>query len=54
MKAARETGAVVTAEEHQVMGGFGSAVAEVLVQECPVPMEFVGIKDRFGESGTPD
>lgn len=52
--AARETGAVVTAEEHQVMGGFGSAVAEVLVQECPVPMEFVGIQDRFGESGTPD
>ena len=54
LQAARETGAVVTAEEHQVMGGFGSAVAEVLVQECPVPMEFVGIKDRFGESGTPD
>jgi transketolase len=54
LKAARETGAVVTAEEHQVMAGFGSAVAEVLVQECPVPMEFVGIKDRFGESGTPD
>jgi transketolase len=54
LKAARETGAVVTAEEHQVMGGFGSAVAEVLVQDCPVPMEFVGIKDRFGESGTPD
>ena len=52
--AARETGAVVTVEEHQVMGGFGSAVAEVLAQECPVPMEFVGIQDRFGESGTPD
>lgn len=52
--AARETGAVVTAEEHQVIGGFGSAVAEVLAQECPVPMEFVGIQDRFGESGTPD
>jgi transketolase len=54
LKAVRETGAVVTAEEHQVMGGFGSAVAEVLVQEFPVPMEFVGIQDRFGESGTPD
>ena len=54
VQAARETGAVVTAEEHQVMGGFGSAVAEVLVQECPVPMEFVGVHDRFGESGTPD
>nr|WP_279386328.1 transketolase C-terminal domain-containing protein [Candidatus Cryosericum hinesii] len=54
LQAAHETSAVVTAEEHQVMGGFGSAVAEVLVQDCPVPMEFVGIKDRFGESGTPD
>ncbi len=52
--AARATGAVVTAEEHQVAGGMGSAVAEVLAQACPVPMEFVGIHDRFGESGTPD
>lgn len=52
--AAHATGAVVTAEEHQVAGGMGSAVAEVLAQECPVPMEFVGIHDRFGESGTPD
>ena len=54
VQAARETGAVVTAEEHQVMGGFGSAVAEALAQECPVPMEFVGVHDRFGESGTPE
>lgn len=53
-KAARETGAIVTVEEHQVMGGFGSAVAEVVVQEAPVPMRFIGIQDRFGESGEPD
>ena len=54
VKAARETGAIVTVEEHQVMGGFGSAVAEVVVQEHPVPMRFIGIQDRFGESGEPD
>jgi transketolase len=54
VKAATETGAIVTVEEHQVMGGFGSAVAEVVVQTCPVPMRFIGIQDRFGESGEPD
>jgi transketolase len=48
---ARETGAVVTAEEHSVLGGLGSAVAEVLVRSCPVPMECVGIEDTFTESG---
>jgi len=53
-RAARETGAIVTVEEHQVMGGFGSAVAEVVVQTHPVPMRFIGIQDRFGESGTPE
>jgi transketolase len=53
-RAAEETGAIVTVEEHQVQGGFGSAVAEVVVQETPVPMRFVGIQDRFGESGTPE
>lgn len=52
-RAAAETGALVTAEEHQVMAGFGSAVAEVVVQTCPVPMRFIGIQDRFGESGEP-
>ena len=52
--AAAETGAIVAAEEHQVMGGFGSAVAEVVVAECPAPMRFVGIQDRFGESGEPE
>lgn len=51
--AARETGAIVTAEEHSIIGGLGSAVAEVLVENCPVPMERVGVKDVFGESGTP-
>ncbi|MDF2524910.1 MAG: transketolase, partial [Clostridiales bacterium] len=51
IKCAKETGAVVTAEEHNVVGGLGGAVAEVLVKECPVPMDFVGIEDRFAESG---
>lgn len=54
VKAAKETGAVVTAEEHQVHGGLGSAVAELLAQECPVPIEYVAIMDRFGESGQPE
>ncbi len=53
LKAAKQCGAVVTAEEHQMAGGMGSAVAELLAQECPVPMEFIGVHDRFGESGTP-
>ncbi len=52
--AARETGAIVTAEEHNIIGGLGSAVAEVVVENCPVPVERVGVKDVFGESGTPD
>jgi len=53
IKAAWETGAIVTAEEHSIIGGLASAVAEVVVQNHPVPMEFIGIKDRFGQSGTP-
>jgi transketolase len=52
-RCARETGAVVTAEEHQVNGGLGGAVAEVLVQRHPVPMELVAVHDRFGQSGKP-
>ena len=48
---ARETGAIVTAEEHNVLGGLGSAVSEVLAGSCPVPIEFVGVEDRFTESG---
>jgi transketolase len=51
---ARETGAIVTVEEHQVQGGFGSAVAEAVVQTHPVPMRFIGIQDRFGTSGSPE
>jgi len=54
IKAAKETGAIVTAEEHQIIGGLGSAVAEVVVKNIPVPMEFIGVKDKFGESGTPE
>ncbi len=54
IKAAQETGAIVTAEEHQKFGGFGSAVAEVVVWNHPVPMEFVAMDDSFGISGKPD
>jgi len=54
IKAAKETGAIVTAEEHSVIGGLGSAVAEVVTEECPVPVLKVGIKDTFGESGNPN
>ena len=51
---ARETGAIVTAEEHNIIGGLGGAVAEVLGENYPVPMARVGVKDMFGESGRPD
>jgi transketolase len=51
---ARRTGAVVTAEEHSIIGGLGSAVAEVLSENFPVPIHRVGIKDTFGESGKPE
>lgn len=51
---AKRTGAIVTCEEHQVAGGMGSAVAECLAAEYPVPMEFIGVHDRFGQSGTPE
>jgi transketolase len=51
IQAAHETKSIITAEEHQVIGGLGSAVAEVVVKHCPVPMEFIGMNDRFGESG---
>ncbi len=51
---AKETKKIVTVEEHQVAGGMGSAVAEVLAQNFPVAIEFVGVKDKFGQSGTPD
>lgn len=54
IKAAEDTGAILTAEEHSVKGGLGSAVAEVVVKNCPVPMAMVGVEDQFGESGTAD
>lgn len=53
IKASQETGALVTAEEHSIIGGLGSAVAEILVEHAPCPLERVGVKDTFGESGKP-
>lgn len=53
IKAAKETGMIITAEEHQVTGGLGGAVAEVVSQYFPVPVHFIGIPDCFGESGKP-
>lgn len=54
VKAARETGKIVTAEEHSMIGGLGSAVAEVVVKNAPVKMAFVGQSDTYGESGKPE
>lgn len=54
LEVARNAGAIVTVEEHQIVGGLGSAVAEFLAKNFPVPMEFVGVSDRFGESGEPN
>jgi transketolase len=54
IEAAKKCRAVVTAEEHQLMGGMGGAVAEVLSTGYPVPVRMVGIRDRFGQSGDPD
>ena len=51
---AKKTGAVVTAEDHQIMGGMGSAVSEVLSKNQPTPIEMIGVQDRWGESGQPD
>jgi transketolase len=53
-KLAQEARAIVTVEEHQIAGGMGSAVAECLALHMPVPMEFVGVQDKFGQSGTPE
>lgn len=52
--AAKKTGAVLTVEEHQVIGGLGSAVAQVLAENCPVSLKIMGINDTFGLSGSPD
>lgn len=54
ISAARDCGAIVTCEEHQVAGGLGSAVAELVARNRPVPMEFIGMQDSFGESGEPE
>jgi transketolase len=54
VECAQKTGAVITVEEHQIIGGLGSAVAECLSENYPVPMKRVGIIDRFGESGPPN
>jgi transketolase len=54
VKAAKETGAIVTCEEHNVIGGLGSAVAEVLVENYPVPVKMLGVQDKFGKSGKAD
>ena len=51
IKAAAETGAIVTAEEHSIIGGLGSAVAEVVAETKPVPVVRVGVEDTFGQSG---
>ncbi len=53
-KLAKETGALVTIEEHQIAGGLGSAVAECVAEHYPVPIEFIGVRDQFGQSGTPE
>ncbi|MFC1690553.1 transketolase family protein [Nanoarchaeota archaeon] len=54
IKSAKETGAIVTAEDHNIIGGLGSAVAEVLAENHPAIIERIGVKDTFGESGSPD
>ena len=53
-RCANQTGAIVTAENHNIIGGLGSAVAEVLATTCPAPLEMVGVKDRFGQVGPED
>ena len=52
IKSVKKTGKVLTAEEHSIIGGLGSAVAECLSEECPTKLKRVGIYDRFGESGS--
>lgn len=53
IKCAKETGAIVSVEEHQINGGLGGAIAEVLAKNCPVPMEMIAVRDTFGETGSP-
>jgi transketolase len=54
LASARKTGCVVTAEEHQMNGGLGDSIAQLLAREEPLPLEMVAVHDSFGESGTPD
>ena len=54
VKSAKKTGKVITCEEHNIIGGLGSRVAQTLAQHHPCPIHFIGVKDSFGESGTPD
>lgn len=54
VECAQKTGALVTAENHSILGGLGSAVAEVLCEKCPAPMTRIGIRDLFGETGSPE
>lgn len=54
LRSAKKTGCVVSCEEHQYNGGLGESIAQLLVRNNPMPMEFVGIDDKFGESGKPD
>jgi transketolase len=53
LESVRKTGCVVTAEEHNILGGLGESVARTLAKNHPVPQEFVAVDDKFGESGTP-
>jgi transketolase len=54
IRLAEEAKAIVTIEDHQIAGGVGSAVAELLAKTCPVPVEFIGVNDKFGQSGKPE
>lgn len=54
IRSARETGAIITIEDHTILGGLGSAVAETVTEHCPVPVRRIGIRDQFGESGDPE
>ncbi|UNC90773.1 transketolase family protein [Candidatus Contubernalis alkaliaceticus] len=54
IRAAQETGGIITAEEHSIIGGLGGAVSEVTAENCPVPVKRVGVRDTFGESGSPE
>ena len=53
MNSIKKTGCAVTAEEHNVIGGLGDSVAQVAAKHCPIPIEYIGVNDSFGESGKP-